>query len=401
MLEIKEVSISDLKPFEGNPKKHGDDIPALVKSIEEYGWTNPILVQKGTNRIIAGHGRLLAAKEAGLEKVPVIFLGLDDKKAMAYTVADNKLAEKSQWDFPALKDLLVSLDDGEFDLTLTGFDEAELKKLIDYEGKEGLTDDESVPAVPVDPITKPGDLWVLGEHRLLCGDSTVVTNVDRLLGGEIPFIMVTDPPYGVEYDPEWREGHDLGVGERSKGKVVNDDRVDWTDAYTLFPGSVAYIWFASVHASESSMNLKVSGFGVRAMIIWKKQHFALSQGHYHWQHEPCWYAVKKGHTVKWCGDRTQSTFWEISNNNAFGNKNREKTLGHGTQKPVECMARPIRNHGVKTDSVYDPFLGSGTTLIAAEKLGRRCFGLEIDPGYCDVIVKRWEDFTGKKACLEK
>lgn len=208
--------------------------------------------------------------------------------------------------------------------------------------------------------------------------------------------MVTDPPYGVEYDPEWREGADLGVGKRSKGKVENDDRVDWTEAYCLFPGDIAYVWHAGVFTGDVAVNLINIDFQIRAQIIWSKQHFVLSRGAYHWKHEPCWYAVRKGKKSFWCGDRTQSTVWDIANNNSFGNSKKEETWGHGTQKPVECMARPIRNHGDKNDSVYDPFLGSGTTLIAAEQLGRKCFGIEISPSYCDVILTRWSNFTGKE-----
>ncbi len=237
------------------------------------------------------------------------------------------------------------------------------------------------------------------EHRLIAGDSTKAAEVERVMGGETPFIMVTDPPYGVEYDPAWRDGADLGVGERSKGKVVNDDRLDWTDAYRLFPGPVAYVWHASYFTIDVGSNLRDAGFEIRSSIIWRKQHFAMSRGHYHWQHEPCWYTVPKGKTSKWCGDRTQSTMWEIANNNAFGGGGEEK-LGHGTQKPVECMARPIRNHGDKDDDVYDPFLGSGTTMVAAEQLGRRCYGLEISPAYCAVILQRMTDLGAQPRLAE-
>jgi DNA modification methylase len=202
--------------------------------------------------------------------------------------------------------------------------------------------------------------------------------------------MVTDPPYGTNYDPSWRHRSGLNNSKRV-GKVTNDDRVDWTEAYRLFPGHVAYVWHAGRFAADLTLNLRDAGFEVRTQIIWKKSRFVIGRGHYHWGHEPAWYAVREGGSAKWCGDRKQSTVWDID-----GRYQDAETV-HGTQKPVEAMARPIRNHGTKNDDVYDPFLGSGTTIIAAEMSGRRCFGMEISPAYCDVSVQRWERFTGKKA----
>jgi DNA modification methylase len=210
--------------------------------------------------------------------------------------------------------------------------------------------------------------------------------------------MVTDPPYGVDYDPEWREHAGLGR-QRQTGVVPNDDRVDWTPAYRLFGGDVAYVWHAGVHAGEVAAGLEAAGFRIRAQIIWAKQHFALSRGDYHWQHEPAWYAVREGKTSNWSGNRTQSTLWQVANLNPFGGSQEEAT-GHGTQKPVDLMRRPILNNSVRGDTVYDPFLGSGTTLIAAAGTNRICRGLEIDPSYVDVIVRRWQKFSGKAATLE-
>lgn len=260
----------------------------------------------------------------------------------------------------------------------------------------GLTDPDDVPDPPLKPQTKRGDLWILGDHRVLCGDSTKAEDVTRLLEDRKPFIMVTDPPYGVEYDAKWREEYDQ-FERHSTGKVTNDDRVDWTAAYQLFSGAIVYIWHAGVYAGDLAQHLGACQFQIRNQIIWRKQHFVFGRGAYHWQHEPCWYAVRKGAAAKWCGDRTQSTIWDIQNANPMGGKRDEEKTTHGTEKPVECMSRPIRNHGNKDDDVYDPFLGSGTTLIAAEQLERRCYGLEIEPRYVDVIVKRWQEFTGKKA----
>ena len=311
----------------------------------------------------------------------------DNATAVQFAIADNRTAELAEWDPDTLALLL-----GEMDAAAqagVGFEPSDVDKLL-RELQPDLQDDE-VPELPEVAVTKPGDLWVLGDHRLLCGDSTDPANVARLLGDAKPFLMVTDPPYGVDYDPEWRKETGLNQGG-AMGKVRNDDRVDWTEAYQLFPGDVAYVWHAGRFAGELAADLDDADFEIRAQIIWRKPAFAISRGHYHWQHEPCWYAVRTGRTSKWVGDRSQSTVWDVSNKIA------DRTE-HGTQKPIECMARPIQNHGGKADAVYDPFLGSGTTLMACEQLGRRCFGLELDPRYCDVIVARWEKATGRKAQL--
>jgi DNA modification methylase len=212
--------------------------------------------------------------------------------------------------------------------------------------------------------------------------------------------MVTDPPYGVEYSPDWREQAGLGK-QRQTGTVTNDNRTDWAPAYRLFPGDVIYVWHAGVHAAEVAIGIRQAGFEIRSQIIWAKQHFALSRGAYHWQHEPCWYAVREGGRSYWRGDRTQSTLWQVANLNPFGGNQEESATGHGTQKPVELMRRPILNHTERGRAVYDPFLGSGTTLIAADMTERICYGLEIDPRYCDVIVRRWQEFTGNQATLHQ
>jgi DNA modification methylase len=203
----------------------------------------------------------------------------------------------------------------------------------------------------------------------------------------------------VRLDPQWRERAGLGR-QRQTGTVPNDDRVDWRAAYRLFEGDVAYIWHAGVHAAQVAAGLEELGFRIRAQIIWAKQHFALGRGDYHWQHEPCWYAVREGKSANWSGDRKQSTLWEVANLNPFGGSRTEEATGHGTQKPVELMRRPILNNAKRGDVVFDPFLGSGTTFIAAESTGRICYGLEIDPAYTDVIIRRWQSFTGKTALLD-
>lgn len=234
-------------------------------------------------------------------------------------------------------------------------------------------------------------LRLKSKHRIICGDSTDAATVDALLDGEVPNLMVTDPPYGVNYDPSWRARAGVNLNKGKLGKVENDDRADWREAWALFPGEIAYVWHGGLHAGTVQDSLVATGFSVRAQIIWAKDRFVLSRGDYHWQHEPCWYAVRnKGN---WTGDRSQSTVWNIPAREDSG-------VGHGTQKPVECMKRPIENNSEPGDAVYEPFSGSGTTIIAAEMIGRRCFAIELNPVYVDVAVRRWQAFTGRAAILD-
>jgi DNA modification methylase len=229
----------------------------------------------------------------------------------------------------------------------------------------------------------------------------VATDVERVLGGVQPHLMVTDPPYGVSYDPKWRETNlDTWKKPRSTGQVENDARADWSEAWALFPGHVAYVWHGGLHSSVVEESLAKSGFVMRAQIVWAKQHFVISRGDYHWQHEPCWYAVRKKAKGEWSGDRTQTTVWQIKNASAMGGKADDTTTGHGTQKPVECMRRPIENNSSPGQAVYEPFCGSGTTIIAAAMTGRACIAIELAPAYVDVGVKRWQDFTGEAAVLD-
>lgn len=399
-LAVMTRKVSELANDPANARKHDDrNIEAIKASLQRFGQQKPIVVDS-SGVVRAGNGTLQAAKALGWETIECVVTDLKGAEATAYAIADNRSAELAEWDDDVLTATLQSLADEDPSLLVdAGFDEKELARLV-AQTAEPLEDDE-VPEPPADPVTKPGDLWLLGEHRLLCGDSTDAACVSRLLGDRKPFIMVTDPPYGVNYEPGWRDGvvGEFGSGARVKSAVRNDHEADWTTTYKLFGGHVAYVWHAGKFTGDLIVDLVESGFDIRSQIVWRKQHFALSRGDYHWQHEPCWYAVRKGGTSKWCGDRTQSTIWDIASLNPAGRT--EERVNHGTQKPIECMARPIRNHGGKEDDVYDPFLGSGTTLIAAEQLGRKCYGLEIDPAYCDVIVARWEKLTGRKAELEQ
>jgi len=294
---------------------------------------------------------------------------------------------------------LAELEAVDFDLNLTGFDERELQRLL------GPTTNASDPDAIVEPepvaISRPGELWILGAHRLRCGDSKARSDVEALLGDDPPVLMVTDPPYGVDYRPEWRN-EALGEANRSIGCVQNDDRADWGEAWQLFPGPVAYVWHAGTKAVIVAQSLEVSGFEIRSQIIWAKPHFVISRGHYHVQHEPCWYAVRQSSSANWQGDRCQSTLWEIGNGLSQSGAREEGNAltGHGTQKPVECMRRPMLNHSRPGDRIYDPFLGSGTTLIAAEQTGRRCLAIELNPTYVDLAIRRWQGFTGRRAVLD-
>jgi DNA modification methylase len=385
-LAIDHRPVASLIPYARNARTHSEAQVALIAgSIREFGFTNPVLVD-GANGIIAGHGRVLAARLLGLGSVPVIELPhLTDAQKRAYVLADNRLAEQAGWDREMLALEVADLTALGIDLGDVGFEAGELDALL----RSGAPDprEEATPEPPVVPVSRPGDLWVLGNHRLLCGSSTEAADVARLLGEVRPHLMVTDPPYGVSYDPGWRNTAGLSATKRT-GRVMNDDRADWRAAWALFPGSVAYVWHGALHAGTVADSLTASGFEIRSQIIWAKERLVLSRGDYHWQHEPCWYAVRRKARGCWSGDRTQTTLWTIPS------RDQDAATVHGTQKPVECLRRPMLNHSAPGQPVYDPFLGSGTSLIAAETTGRACLGLELDPAYVDVIVTRWAAFTG-------
>jgi DNA modification methylase len=388
---VERRAIGTLLPYARNARTHSDaQVAQIAASMKEWGWTNPVLVaEDGT--VIAGHGRLLAAQRLGWTEVPVmVATGWSEAQRRAYALADNKLALNAGWDAELLSSELMGLRELGVDLGLVGFSDEELAALA--QPAEGLTDPDDVPEVAADAVSAPGDLWVLGRHRLICGDSTVATDVTRLLAGVSPHLMVTDPPYGVEYDAAWRNDA-LRAAGRAVGKVENDDRADWREAWALFPGDVAYVWHGPTHTHVVAASLEACDFELRTQIIWGKSHFVIGRGHYHPHHEPLWYAVRKGATGHWVGDRKQSTLWQID-------KPRKSETGHSTQKPVECMRRPIENNSSPGQAVYEPFSGSGTTLIAAEQTGRSCYAIELNPLYVDVAVRRWQEFTGKPAVLE-
>lgn len=402
-LTVEYWPLKSILPYAANARTHPEaQLVQLVESMREFGFTQPCLVDdKG--ELIAGHGRLVAAERLGLDVAPVIRLGhLTPEQARAYRLADNRIALNSEWDEALLAAELAAIQD-DFDLEGLGFDAEELAELLPAGGDAapgGARDDEDeAPDPPPVPATRLGDVWLCGPHRVVCGDSTDKAAVEAAVGQETPHLMVTDPPYGVEYDADWRneakrsDGSGLSFGARAIGRVLNDDKADWRDAWKLFPGEVAYVWHAGKYSAVVHDSLVATNFEIRSRIIWGKNNFAIGRGDYHWKHEPCWYAVRKGGTGHWQGSRTESTVWDIP-------KPQKSETGHSTQKPVECMRRPIVNNSVLGDAVYDPFLGSGTTVIAAETEGRRCFGIELNPAYVDVIVKRWQHFTGKAATLQ-
>jgi DNA modification methylase len=391
-LAVDYRAVEALIPYARNARTHSPTQVAMIAgSIREFGFTNPVLVD-GENGIIAGHGRVMAARQLGMGSVPVIELAhLTEAQKRAYVLADNKLAEQAGWDNDLLALELGELADLGIDLGDLGFTGREIDQLLNA----NLADpsEEAVPPLPDQPVSRPGDLWLLGNHRVICGDATDVATVSRVLGGVRPHLMVTDPPFGVNYDPAWRNAVGAAQTKRT-GKVLNDHRADWREAWALFPGEVAYVWHGALHATTVADSLIASGFAVRSQIIWAKERLVLSRGDYHWQHEPCWYAVRTSGKGHWSGDRKQTTLWTIASGQ------QDAITVHGTQKPVDCMRRPMLNNSSPGQAVYEPFCGSGTSIIAAETCGRHCHAVELDPAYVDVAVLRWQALTGQVAVLE-
>jgi DNA modification methylase len=400
--QYKTVPTASLIPYVRNARTHSPaQVDKIAASIREFGFLNPIITD-GQNGIVAGHGRVMAAQKLGLDTLPTIDAAhLTEAQRRAYVLADNRTALDAGWDNDLLKIELQNLEAEGFDLSLTGFDVDEIAALT-LDATEGLTDPDAVPDAPAVPVTVEGDVWLLGRHRLACGSSTDAHTVEAVLAGVKPHLMVTDPPYGVEYDAAWRskaknaDGTRLSTGEdRAVGKVENDDIADWSEAWSLFPGDVAYVWHGEKQIVSLGSELEKSGFQLRNLIVWAKSNLVIGRGNYHSQHETCWYIVRKksGATGHWAGDRKQTTVWKID-------KPQKSETGHSTQKPVECMQKPIENNSSPGQVVYEPFSGSGTTIIAAEKTGRACYAIDLNPAYVDMAVIRWQNFTGQTATLE-
>jgi site-specific DNA-methyltransferase (adenine-specific) len=392
--KIEQWPTAKLLPYARNARTHSEDqVAQIAASIAEFGFTNPILA--GSDGIIvAGHGRLAAAQKLGLERVPVVVLDhLSQTQRRALVIADNRIAENAGWDDAMLRIELEDLQLDGFDLDITGFTDEEIKALMPVELTEGLTDPDEAPPVPENPVTVPGDVWVMGKHRLMCGDSTSVDDLAKLCQDQAVDMWLTDPPYNVAY-----EG-----GTKEKLTIQNDSMGDdqfrqfLRDAYTaadtvMKAGAVFYIWHADSEGYNFRGAAKDAGWTVRQCLIWKKSSLVLGRQDYQWQHEPCLYGWKDGAGHLWAADRKQTTILEFDKPSRNGE--------HPTMKPVALFEYQMLNNTKGGDIVLDSFGGSGTTLIAAEKNGRVARLVELDPKYCDVIVKRWQEFTGQIATLE-
>jgi len=403
--------VASLREDPRNARAHDEkSIRAIATSLSTFGQAKPV-VALADGTVIAGNGTLRAAVALGWAQLAVVTF-TDEAKARAFALADNQSALLSTWDEDELRVALTEVAaQGEELLRATAFTQRELDQLLGPAA--GQCDPDEVPPTPLEPVSRPGDLYLLGGesgHRVLCGDSTNAEDVSRLLDGATPGLLVTDPPYGVSLDMEWRDRaglNQLGPAEasymqRKEGHqnttISGDDKADWSHAFELVPSlQVAYVWHASAHTIEVGLGLRRIGFDLRQHLLWLKPHFVLSRTHYHFQSEPAWYSVRNGATAKWIGSRDQSNVWSAPSPKMLMNPGgaAEEKQDHPTQKPLLCMERPVANHDFP--EVYEPFGGSGTTVIACERMKRRAYVMEIDARYVDVIVQRWERFSGKQA----
>ena len=392
--KVEKVHIDKLIPYARNARTHSEEqVAQIAASINEWGWTTPVLVDEA-GEIIAGHGRVMAARKLGIEQIPTMTAtGWTDAQKKAYVLADNQLPQNAGWDMDLLKVEVMDLDGDGFDLSLMGFGDDFMADLL-AEPTEGLTDEDAVPDVPENPVTVEGDVWLLGDHRLMCGDSTSIDALEALCGEHRADMWLTDPPYNVAYEGKTKDALKIQNDE-----MDNDSfRQFLRDAYSaadavMKAGAVFYIW----HADSEGYNFRGAAFDigwqVRQCLIWEKQTMVMGRQDYHWKHEPCLYGWKDGAGHLWATDRKQTTILKFDRPSA----NKE----HPTMKPVELFEYQMLNNTKGGDIVLDSFGGSGTTMIAAEKNGRHARLMELDPKYCDVIIKRWCDFTGKDAILDR
>jgi len=393
-LTVKYRPVSELVPYVRNARTHSDEqVAQLAGSIKEFGWTNPILVDDDGG-IIAGHGRLLAAQRLKMDEVPTIQIGgLSEAQRRALVLADNKLALNAGWDIDLLKVELGDLNNQGFDIALTGFSVDELSKLLAPDGTEGLTDPDDTPEVPVDPVSKLGDVWVCGPHRVMCGSSLEQTAVDKLCANQAVDMLLTDPPYNVAYTGKTKEALTIKNDSMDDESFRGFLRDAFVSADTVMKaGAVFYIWHADLEGYNFRGACRDANWKVRQCLVWRKNSMVMGRQDYHWQHEPCLYGWKEGASHLWASDRKQTTILD------FDRPSRSEN--HPTMKPVALFEYQLLNNTKGGDIVLDSFGGSGTTLIAAEKNGRVARLMELDPKYVDVIVQRWQEFTGKQATLE-
>jgi len=423
--------IEAIKPYPGNPRVNDDAVDAVAASLKEFGFRQPIVVDEG-GVIIVGHTRWKAAKKLGLAKVPVhVATDLPPEKVKAYRIADNQTATLAEWDFELLPIELKDLQQAEYDLSLLGFDEDELAHLLDGDLAEGLTDPDSVPEPPDDPITQRGDIWVLGDHRLMCGDSGSVEHLDRLLDGNGIDLVSMDPPYNVKVEPRSNTAIAAGLSSfsnkkaqlhhqsfdqargvsdpkkarkkmRAKDRPLENDFVT-TEAFdemllawfgnasrVLKPGGSFYIWGGYANIGNYPAPLAASGLYFSQGIVWDKQHPVLTRKDFMGAFEICFYGWKEGAGHNYYGPNNATDLWHVKKVNP-------QSMVHLTEKPVELAVRSIQYSSLPGQNVLDLFGGSGSTLIGCEQTGRHAFLMELDQAYCDVIVQRWEQFTGRKA----
>jgi|HubBroStandDraft_6_1064221.scaffolds.fasta_scaffold128450_2 DNA modification methylase len=413
-LQIQVWPIDRLIFYARNARRNDAAVPKMCSSIREFGFKVPVLA-RSDGEVVDGHLRLKAARKLGITEVPVILCDeWTPAQVKAFRLVVNRSVTWADWDDALLTLELQDLAASNFDLSLTGFDPKELDDLLIPDADDQAN---SAPPLPENPVSRLGDLWLCGNprprHRVLCGDATNPETVARLLGDRQPGLLVTDPPYGIALDSEWRDRAGLngrGPAEASYMKhrteghtntsISSDNRADWSEAFAHVPGlQVAYVWHASVFTREVLEGLLRIGFLYPQQIIWNKGRAVLTRTHYWYQHEPCWYVRKKN--APWFGKAGEnSTVWDSASPKFIMGGSGEEKYDHPTQKPIELMQRPILNHTKRGELVYDPFLGSGTTLAAAEVTERVCYGLELDPKYVDVVVSRWQALSGEKAHLD-
>jgi DNA modification methylase len=413
--QIQVWPIDKLVFYARNPRKNDGVVDRMVASLREFGFKIPVLA-RSDGTVVDGHLRIKAARKLDITQIPVILCDeWSEAQVKAFRLVVNRSVTWADWDDELLSLELQELASADFDLSLTGFDPRELEDLLTLPDNDEQAD--VAPPLPENPVSRPGDLWLCGnrrnQHRILCGDATKPESIVRLLGDRKPFLMICDPPYGISLDSEWRDRAGLngcGAAEpsylkhRTEGHtettISGDTRADWSEAFELVPSlQIAYVWHASIFTREVLNGLERIGFLYPQQIIWNKGRTVLTRTHYWYQHEPCWYVRKKN--APWFGKAGENaTIWDSPSPKFIMGGSDEEKFDHPTQKPVELMRRPLLNHTKRGESVYEPFLGSGTTLAAAEITERVCYGIELDPKYVDVVVKRWQGLTGGKATLD-